>query len=199
MATTKRQRRKVLLRYELLSQQDTQHVVADFCPSLGIEWRFIPEHTPHFGGLWETPVKSTKIQLHCTVGEVRLTFKEMSTVLAQVEVRLNSHPLVPLNTPNEDGIEALTPGHLLIGRPLCALPDQTFSYCQLSLLKRWDLCQNLGWHFWKRWFADYLTMLNKLCNWKNPTKNLKVGVVVILREDNLFHTKWPLTRVSQVY
>ena len=185
--------------YELLSRQDTQRVVADFCARLGIEWRFIPEHAPHFGGLWEAAVKSTKIHLCRIVGEVRLTFEELSTVLAQIEACLNSRPLVPLNTPDEDGIEALTPGHFLIGRPLCALPDPSSSYRQLSLLKRWDLCQNLSRHFWKRWSAEYLTTLNKFSKWKNPTKNLKVGDVVILKEDNLFPTKWPLARVSAVY
>ena len=124
--------------YELLSQQDMQHVVADFCAHLGIEWRFIPEHAPHFGGLWEAAVKSTKTHLRHIIGEVRLTFEELSTVLAQIEACLNSRPLVPLNTPDEDGIEALTPGHFLIGRPLYALPDPSSSYCQLSLLKRWE-------------------------------------------------------------
>ena len=61
--------------YELLSSEDTQHVVADFCARLRIEWRFIPEHATHFGGLWEAAVKSTKIHLRCIVGEVRLTFE----------------------------------------------------------------------------------------------------------------------------
>ncbi len=185
--------------YELLSQQDTARAVTDFCARLGIEWRFIPEHTPHFGGLWEAAVKSTKLHLRRIVGEVRLTFEELSTVLAQIEACLNSRPLVPLNTPDEDGIEVLTPGHFLIGRPLCALPDPSSSYCQLSLLKRWDLCQNLTRHFWKRWSAEYLTTLNKFCKWKNPTRNFKVGDIVILKEDNLFPTKWPLARVSEVY
>ena len=120
-------------------------------------------------------------------------------VLAQIEACLNSRPLVPLNEPDEDGIEALTPGHFLIGRPLCALPDPSSSYGRLSLLKRWDLCQNLSRHFWKRWSAEYLTTLNKLCKWKNPTRNLKVSDVVVSKEDNLFPNKWPLARVSQVY
>ena len=149
--------------YELLSQQDTGRAITDFCSHLGIEWRFIPERTPHFGGLWEAAVKSTKMHLRHIVGEVKLTFEELSTVLAQIEACLNSRPLVPLNTPDEDGIEALTPGHFLIGRPLCALPDPSSSYRQLSLLKCWDLCQNLSRHFWKRWSAEYLTTLNKFC------------------------------------
>ena len=42
-------------------------------------------------------------------------------------------------------------------------------------------------------------MLNKFCKWQNPIRNFTVGDVVVLKEDNLFPTKWPLTIVSEVY
>lgn len=182
--------------YNFLSQQEAARAITDVCTSLGIEWRFIPEHAPHFGGLWEAAVKSTKTHLRRVVGEVKLTFEELSTVLAQIEACLNSRPLVPVNTPDEDSIEVLTPGHFLIGQPL---PDPSSSHRPISLLKRWDLCQNLLRHFWQRWSAEYLTSLNKFSKWQNPTRNLQVGDVVVLQEDNLVPTKWPLARVSQVH
>ena len=47
----------------------------------------------------------------------------MTTILTQVEACLNSRPLVPLNTPDDDAIEVLTPGHFQVGQPLCTLPD----------------------------------------------------------------------------
>ena len=59
-------------------------------------------------------MKSAKTHLRCVVGEVKLTFEELSTVLVQIEACLNSQPLVPVNVPDEDGIEVLTPGHFLI-------------------------------------------------------------------------------------
>ena len=120
------------------------------------------------------------------------------TVLSQIEACLNSRPLTPLS-PSTDGIEVLTPGHFLIGRPLMALPDPAFSYRQVSLLKHWDLCQSLVRHFWQRWSCEYLTILKKLTKWRNPKRNVSVRDIVILREDNLIPTKWPLARVVQVY
>ena len=48
-------------------------------------------------------------------------------MLTQVEACLNSRPLVSLPC-DDDGVEALTPGHFLIGRPMEALPDPLFSY-----------------------------------------------------------------------
>ncbi len=80
-----------------------------------------------------------KSLLKRVVGENNLTFEEMSTVLCQVESCLNSRPLVPLNSPNDDGIEALTPGHFLIGKPLEALPDQTDVPNQTNILQKVEL------------------------------------------------------------
>ena len=56
------------------------------------------------------------------VGEVKLTYEELATTLAQIEVCLNSRPLTSLPEDSE-GLEVLTPGHFLIGKPLTALPD----------------------------------------------------------------------------
>ena len=35
---------------------------------------------------------------------------------------MNSNPVMPLDAPTDDGSEALTPGHLLVGRALVSLP-----------------------------------------------------------------------------
>ena len=120
---------------EFLGQQQVQGLISDFCTCQNIQWKFIPEHSPHFGGLWEAAVKSAKTHLKRVVGEVKLTFEELATVLAQIEACLNSRPLAPLTT-DDDGVEVLTPGHFLIGRPLQSIPDPSFSYRSISLLRR---------------------------------------------------------------
>ena len=109
--------------FQFLRNQETQDSIADFLSTQNVTWKFIPQHAPHFGGLWEAAVKSVKTHLRRIVRNVKLTFEEFTTVLSQIEACLNSRPLVPLLN-DEDGIEALTPGHFLIGRPLVALPDQ---------------------------------------------------------------------------
>jgi hypothetical protein len=72
----------------------------------------------------------------CIVSSVELTFEEMYTVLVQIEACLNSRPLTPLAC-DEDGLQALPPGHFLIGRPLEAIPDQNLSNCSITLLRHW--------------------------------------------------------------
>ena len=130
--------------HEFLKQQQSK---SNFCSSHNIEWCFIPEHGPNFGGLWEAAIKSTKTHLRRIIGDVKLSFEEFTTVLTQVEACLKSRPLVYTDSPDEDSIEILTPGHFLIGQSMCSLPDPAFSYRSVSLLKH---CQNLVQHFWKR-------------------------------------------------
>ena len=129
---------------------------------------------------------------------LKLTFEELTTVLTQIEACLNSRPLTSLLM-EDDGIEALTPGHFLIGRPLEALPDPSHSHHPLPLLKRWHLCQAIVRHFWKRWSTEYLSTLQKFTKWHRHHRNVAVGDVVVIKEDGTFPTKWPLAKVTRIY
>jgi len=115
----------------------------------GISWRFNPPAAPHFGGLWEAAVKSTKYHLRRVIGETTLTFEEMSTLLAQIEACLNSRPLQALSD-DPDDLSALTPGHLLIGAPLLAVPEPSLLKEASNTLSRWQLLQQMRDHFWQR-------------------------------------------------
>ena len=162
--------------YDFLAQQKTEGIIADFCTARNEEWCFISEHGPNFGGLWEAAVKSAKSHLRRIMGPIKFTFEELTTILAQVEACLNSRPLVSASTSDDDGIEVLTPGHFLVRQTLCALPDPFFSFHSTSLLRRWDLFQNLVRHFWPRWSSEYLSTLNKF------------NKGIILREISLLET-----------
>ena len=137
--------------------QNSNDKVTEFCAKQSIQWRFTPEHAPHFGGLWEAAVKSFKAHLNKVIGETKVNFEQLSTVLVQIEACLNSRPLT--NLPDSGELDALTPGHFLIGRPLSALPDHDAVHDSISLLKRWRLCQKLSHQFWVRWSTEYLDML----------------------------------------
>ena len=143
--------------YQLLQQASTQGDITHYLGDKGISWKFIPQHAPHFGGIWEAAGKSVKTHLRRVLSDVKLTYEEFSTLLYQIEACLNSRPLVPL--PNDDDrIKALTPGYFLVGKPLTALPEatRTDSSPPKSQLKRWQLCKSLLQHFWKRWSSEYI-------------------------------------------
>lgn len=90
----------------------------------------------------------TKLHLGCVITNVKLTFEEFSTILTQVAAYLNSWPLTLMSAADDHGIQVLTTSHFLIGKPLVVLPDPSFSYKSVSLIRHWHLCQNLVCHFW---------------------------------------------------
>ena len=133
-------------------------------------------------GLRESAVKSMKLHLRRITSNMTMTFEELQTLVCQVEACMNSRPLIPLKHNNDNVSEdVLTRAHFLIGCSLATLPDQSLGERRpLSLLCRWELCQNIIYHFWKRWSTEYLTSLDKNTRWHNNSRTLVVGDVVVL-------------------
>ena len=65
---------KELVRF--LEDKRTQGDISEFCSTQNIDWKFIPERAPHFGGLWEAAVKSMKFHLKRVVANTKFTFEE---------------------------------------------------------------------------------------------------------------------------
>jgi len=89
------------------------HTTLSYLSEKSMQWHFIPPSAPHFGGLWEAAVKSskqllTKISLNAT-----FTFEEATTLLCGIEGVLNSRPMTPLSNDPSD-FQALTPAHFFI-------------------------------------------------------------------------------------
>ncbi|XP_029169587.1 uncharacterized protein LOC114939444 [Nylanderia fulva] len=114
------------------------HRIATFAAQERIRWRFNPPAAPNFGGLWEAAVKAMKHHLRRVIGDVTLTYEEMTTLLAQIEACLNSRPLQPLSDDPED-VAALTPGHFLVGSALSAIPEPSLEREPSARLSRWQL------------------------------------------------------------
>ena len=158
--------------YSMLNLPATQAAISSYTNQQRISWHFTPERAPHFGGLWESLVKSLKYHLKRVVGDHHLTYEELTTVLCQIESCLNSRPLLPLYSHSEEGISVLTPGHFLIGRNMQSLPDQSLVNEKMPLLRRWSLCQSLVQHLWKRWAHEYMQQLQNFAKWREPSRNI---------------------------
>ena len=166
------------------------NAISGYTTSKGIEWKFIPAHAPHFGSLWEAAVKAAKLLICKTIREHRLTDEDYQTILADVEAVLNSCPICRLDSFPDDGLDALTPGHFLVGRLLTALPQPT-NHLNINRLRRWNLCQLLVSEFWKSWKQEYLQLLQKRAattefpsRWHHP---------------QLFLRTWPLNWVEEIH
>ena len=120
-------------------------------------------------------------------------------IRVDIEATLNSRPLVPLDSMPTDGIQVLTPGHLLIGRPLTAIPSRDARVNKVSITKRWNQCQHLSNEYWRLWKAEYLAILNRSAKWRRPQRNITAGDIVLLKDDELFGRAWPMGKVTKVY
>ncbi len=44
-----------------------------------------------------------------------------------------------------------------------------------------------------------ISSLRRYVKWHHPTWNMQIGDIVVLQEDNMVPTKWPLAKVVQVH
>ncbi|UYV69975.1 hypothetical protein LAZ67_7001363 [Cordylochernes scorpioides] len=132
-----------------------------------------------------------------TMGSALLNFEELTTLLAQIEACLNSRPLCPLSEDPED-LQALNPGHFLIGGSLTALPDED-DIIAMSLPNRWQLIQKSMNHFWTRWSQEYVSQLQQRSKWCKPKPNIKEGSLVLIKNEQQPPLAWKIGRISKVF
>lgn len=178
---------------DTLNNSSSREKIMNTATSKGVEFHFIPPRAPHFGGLWEAAVKSTKGLLHKSLGSAALTYEEMETALIEIEAVLNSRPLTPMSADPND-LAALTPGHFLIGEPLKSIVEPMPS-TNINMLRRWKLVTYVRHEFWRRWSREYLCELQQRYKWKQRCQNAEPGMMVLLKEDNLPPLKWALGRI----
>ncbi|XP_065092852.1 uncharacterized protein LOC135713638 [Ochlerotatus camptorhynchus] len=142
----------------LKTNEQDRKLIFNWCTNSNIEWKFIPPRAPHFGGLWEAAVKSTKNHLLKELGTTTATQDEIITLLAQVEMCLNSRPITQMS-PDPADLEALTPGHFLVGSNLQAIPECDVKPTPDNRLSRWQLVQKRVQQIWRRWYPEYLQQL----------------------------------------
>lgn len=178
----------------------TQEDIIDHCHMKQIEWNFIPPASPHFGGLWEAGVKSMKSHLVRVLNDRCLTFEELNTIIANIEAILNSRPLCPLST-SVDDIDALTPGHFIIGGPLVATPelDLTDIESPVNKLNRWLLVKKSIQDIWQRWRFEYLNSLQQRVKWRSLKRNITAGTLVLIKERRVPPRFWPAARIIETY
>jgi len=186
-----------LLQQMLVSSQH-QSSIHQFLAEKGTRWHFNPPSAPHQGGLWEAGVKSVKFHFRRVVGCTVLSLEEFQTMLCLVEACLNSRPMCAISSDPTD-LDALTPGHFLIGQPLTAVPEPDHTAVKSNRLSKWQQTQQLFQHFWKRWSNEYLSSLQQRFKWKAKRQNLQEGELVIIKDEQLPPMKWKLGRITAVH
>jgi len=182
-------------------------VVQGHSAGKGVQWSFNLEKAPWWGGLFERLIKSTKRCLKKTIGQARITYDELLTVVTEVEMILNSRPLTYVST--EDSEEPLTPSHLLMGRRILSLPDQSAAcrddddwhgVTKELLNKQARHLSMTMQHFWKRWRGEYLLQLRECHRQgvKCKPQRLKQGEIVQLHNEKCIRGLWKLAKIERL-
>jgi hypothetical protein len=158
-----------------------------------IEWRFLPECAPWWGGMYERLVAVVKKPLRIVLRNKLLSFTEAATVLAELEERVNRRPLFPL------GQNVITPAHFLYG---CAPPNlapRNVSLDEVPLTRRWYHAQRIAESLWKRFKTEYLPTLRGWRSMLRQPSVIGVGDVVLVDDGTkTSRMKWPLAKVQQL-
>ncbi|XP_075150473.1 uncharacterized protein LOC142224575 [Haematobia irritans] len=178
--------------------RDTSSEIVQIYSNNGLNWHFNPAGAPHMGGLWEAGVKSFKHHFRRISFNLRYTFEEFCTLLARIESCLNSRPLCPLSE-DVSCVDALTPGHFLVGGPILAPPEPQINEALLSIINLWQRVKAINQNLCMRWKEEYLKEIIKRNKWKTGEWNLKVGDMVVIRDDNLPPNEWRLGRIAEVF
>lgn len=126
---------------------------------------------------------------------VLLNFEEMAIMLSRIKAVLNSRPITPLSQDPSDH-EVLTPNHFLLGGPALIPPEPDFSSIPSNRLKIFKLVKAQSQLFWSK---EYLPQLPKYRKWIKPCRNMDIGDLEILREENVPPMKWKLIRIVEVH
>ncbi|XP_075162891.1 uncharacterized protein LOC142235524 [Haematobia irritans] len=153
---------------QMFLRQCHLNAVHDQCLNDGIEWKFIPPRSPHFGGLWEAAVKSVKFHFYRAVGLNTLTFDELRTLVCQISAILNSRPLCPISE-DPDDLDVLTPGG-----PLIFIPEP-----------------NMAW-------IDFGRLAKERSKWQTKGEEISPGCMVLVKDDNLPPLKWQIGRITEI-
>lgn len=165
----------------------------------GLRWYFQPACSPSRGGLWEAGVKTMKGLIRQTLYKLSLTIDELNTIVISAEAVMNSRPYLPVHSTDPDGVCPLTPGHFLVGRPLCALPMRVDTESKVQNVRHWELVKRMEYQHWKEFRHTYLPQLAARAKEMVAQTNLQVNDVVLVADLKTKRTHWPLGLVVAIY
>lgn len=160
-------------------------------------WKIHPADSPHRNGAAEAAVKITKRALLSLRKVESLTFSEFLTALQLAANLTNERPIYARVQSQEDRIESVTPNTLLLGRASSSGDFKSFDYATYPM-KRLQEIQTLVNHFWKSWSQLAGPNLFVRSKWHTAERNVAVGDIVWLCDQNALRGQFKLARVVAV-
>lgn len=182
---------------ELDKERVTAYLAENQC-----DFQMNTPHSSHAGGAWERQIRTVRSVLStvlaCSVG--RLDDASLRTFLYEAMCIVNNRPLTVDNINDPKSLEPLTPNHLITMKSSVPLPPPgKFVKEDLYAKKRWRRVQYLTEQFWHRWRKEYLANIALRQRWHTPRRNVEVGDIVILKEEDVPRNEWKLARVVEAH
>ena len=178
---------------------------SDLFNSFKVEWKFIPPRSPHVGGMWERLIGMMKTLLKKSLGRSMVSLDEFSTILIEIEGRMNDRPLIYVDA---ESLDIISPSSLMFGHRLDSLPynldyDTLYDEQEGSLTTKYKRVLKILHYFWLRWAKEYLPLLKEQEKVTFPGKKgkiePKIGDVVLLVDETLPPSFWQLGRVVELF
>ena len=160
---------------------------------------FNPPYASHFGGVFESIIKSGKRAIRAILKNRSVTDLELVTIFCEAENILNSRPLA-LQNDDQNDFRPLTPAMFLTGRLSGMIFPPNIDLNDFDHRKRWRYVQQASADIWKRWQKEILPTLGPRSKWfKDNPREYQVGDEVLIMEKDLPRYKWRTARISHVY
>ncbi|XP_053406421.1 uncharacterized protein LOC128559227 [Mercenaria mercenaria] len=173
--------------------------------SIGITWKFIPQHAPWYGGWWERLIGVTKKCIKKVLGKALVSMDVLQTVITEVECVINDRPLTFVSSDPLDK-DPLTPSQLLYGRRINSpvYPDnrqvngeENLTHGSANKMSR--IRSAIIEQFWSKWKHEYLTSLrerHRTSGKEGDTVN--IGDVIQIHDEHSPRNKWSLGIIQDV-
>lgn len=171
--------------------------IHEFLLQRNVKWLFNPPSGSHFDGVWERCIRTVRKILVALMKEQSLDDEGLTTLMCEVESIVNGRPITKSSDDPSDS-EALTPSHLLLLRSGPRLPPGVFRKEDGYSRRRWRQVQYLADVFWRRWIREYLPQLQERQKWTYPSRNFAVDDIVLVVDDRVPRSSWPLGRIISV-
>lgn len=160
-------------------------------------WKILPADSPHRNGAAEAAVKIIKRALQ-SLGRVEgLTFSEFLTTIKLAANLANERPIDARVQSHEDQIQCITPNTLLLGRATQSGDFKTFDYTTYPF-KRLQETQTQVDYFWRSWSQLAGPNLFVRGKWHTAERNVAIGDVVWLCDQNALRGQFKIGRVVDV-
>lgn len=160
-------------------------------------WVFHPADSPHRNGAAEAAVRVLKRALSSVGGESNLTTLEFQTLLYLAANLSNERPIGAKAQVRDETVQVITPNTLLLGRAGPNGDSRGFEYPTYPVVRLRAVQIEVD-KFWKRWSQLAGPGLFIRQKWHTPVRNVTVGDLVWLADQNALRGRFRLGRVIEV-